>query len=306
MKGDCPPCIERAFTQKASFMVVDKEKDCKDCHFRFEHSSKQRVIMRIEHNDKLFGLLGIILGPDVYLDKEEKGLLKEVSDDVAFGLYDIELKEKSKLTKQKLQQSYQKLKKTMNDTINTIGKIGETRDPYTAGHQYRVSQLATAIAKELNLSSDKIEGIRITSLVHDIGKISIPAEILNKPIKLSEIEWSLIKDHSQTGHDILEVIDFPWPVAKIVLQHHERMNGSGYPNNLKGDTILLEARVLGVADVVEAMSSHRPYRPALGINKALEEIEKNKGILYDPKVVDVCIKLFKEKGFEFKKEEELH
>jgi HD-GYP domain-containing protein (c-di-GMP phosphodiesterase class II) len=151
----------------------------------------------------------------------------------------------------------------------------------------------------MKLSQDKIKGIRIASLVHDIGKISLPAEILNKPTKLTEIEYSLIKDHSQTGYDILKSIDFPWPIAKIVLQHHERLDGSGYPNNLKGDEIILEARIIGVADVVEAMSSHRPYRPALGRDAALEEISKNKGILYDSEVVDVCLKLFKRKEFKF-------
>ncbi|MHC2994102.1 MAG: PAS domain S-box protein [Candidatus Atribacteria bacterium] len=196
-----------------------------------------------------------------------------------------------------LRQSYQKLRKTMEGTINTIAKIVETKDPYTAGHQLKVSKLATAIAKEIELSPDSIEGIRIASLVHDIGKISLPAEILSKPSKLTEIEYSLIKDHSQVGYDILKSIEFPWPIAQIVLQHHERLNGSGYPHGLKGDDILLEARILAVVDVVEAMSSHRPYRPAWGIDKALEEISKNKGILYDPKVVDVCLKLFKKKEF---------
>jgi len=200
---------------------------------------------------------------------------------------------------QKLQQSYQKLRKTMEDAIYTIGKIAETRDPYTAGHQLKVSKLAITIAREMKLSEDKIEGIRIASLIHDIGKISVPTEILSKSTTLTDIEFSLIRCHSQIGYDILKSIDFSYPVAQIVLQHHERLNGSGYPNNLKGDKILLEARILGVADVVEAMSYHRPYRPALGIDKALEEISKNKGILYDPKVVDACLRLFKEKGFKF-------
>jgi putative nucleotidyltransferase with HDIG domain len=153
------------------------------------------------------------------------------------------------------------------------------------------------MAREMKLPKDKIEGIRIASLIHDIGKISLPAEILNKPTKLSEIEYSLIKDHSQVGHDILKSIEFPWPVARIVLQHHERLNGSGYPQGLKGDEIILGARIIGVADIIDAMSSHRPYRPAWGIDKVLEEITQNKGILYDPEVVDACIKLFKEKEF---------
>jgi len=159
--------------------------------------------------------------------------------------------------------------------------------------------LATAIAKELNLSPENIEGIRIASLIHDIGKISIPTEILSKSVTLSDIEFSLIKEHSQKGYDILKSIDFSYSIAQIVLQHHERLNGTGYPNNLKGKEILLEAKIIGVADVVEAMSSHRPYRPAFGIDKALEEISKNKGILYDPEVVDTCLKLFKKKGFKF-------
>ncbi len=225
-----------------------------------------------------------------FFDHPEYGkIIVAVSNDIT----------KRKQAEQELLQSHNKLLRTTEDTIYTIGKITETRDPYTAGHQKNVSQMATFIAQEMKLPKDKIEGIRIASLVHDIGKISIPSEILNKPTKLREIEFSLIKNHSQVGHDVLKSINFPWPVARIVLQHHERLNGSGYPNNLKYDKIMLEARIIGVADVVEAMSSHRPYRPALGIDAALGEISKNKGILYDPKVVDACLKLFKEKRFKF-------
>jgi HD-GYP domain-containing protein (c-di-GMP phosphodiesterase class II) len=149
------------------------------------------------------------------------------------------------------------------------------------------------------LSPDKIEGIRIASLIHDIGKISIPAEILSKPTKLTDMEFNLIKDHPKIGYDILRKIDFPWPLAELILQHHERRDGSGYPSGLKGDEILLEAKIIALADVVEAMSSHRPYRPALGIDRALEEISQNKGIFYDPEVVDACIRLFKEKRYKF-------
>ena len=199
----------------------------------------------------------------------------------------------------KRKQAEEKLKKTMNATIETMSKIIEAKDPYTAGHQRRVSQLATAIAKELHLSQDKVEGIRIASLIHDIGKIGLPTEILSKPTRLNDIEFSLIKEHPQIGYDILKSVDFSYPVAKIALQHHEKLDGSGYPNHLKGDVILFEAKIICVADVVEAMSSHRPYRPALGIEKALEEISQNKGTLYDPEAVDTCLKLFKEKGFKF-------
>jgi PAS domain S-box-containing protein/putative nucleotidyltransferase with HDIG domain len=207
---------------------------------------------------------------------------------------------KRKQAEQQVKQGYEKLQRTMEATIYTISKIIETRDPYTAGHQNTVSQLAVAIAQEMKLPEDKIEGIRIAALVHDIGKINIPAEILSKPSKLNEMEFSLIKNHSKVGYDILRKIDFSWPVAKIVLQHHEKIDGSGYPQGLKGDKILLESKIIGVADVVEAMSSHRPYRPALGTDKALGEISKNKGILYDPEAVNACIRLFKEKGFKFK------
>ncbi|MDD4896821.1 MAG: PAS domain S-box protein [Atribacterota bacterium] len=192
-----------------------------------------------------------------------------------------------------------KLEKALDKTIETMSKIVDTRDPYTSGHQSRVSQLATRIALELNLSPEKVKAIRVAALIHDIGKVGIPSEILTKPSKLTDIEFSLIKAHSQMGYDILKDIDFPYPVAPIILQHHERINGSGYPNGIKGDEILLEAKIVGVADVVEAMSSHRPYRAALGVDIALDEIVKNKGILYDSEIVDVCVKLFKEKGFRF-------
>ena len=171
----------------------------------------------------------------------------------------------------------------------------ESRDPYTAGHQIRSANLARNIATEMGLSLEKIEGIRIAGTIHDIGKLSIPAEILSKPTKLSEIEFSLIKEHARRGFEMLKNVESPWPLAEIVYQHHERMDGSGYPRNLKGEEILIEARILTVADVVEAMASHRPYRPGLGIDAAIEEISKERGILYDPEVVDACVKLFQEK-----------
>ncbi|MCK4240706.1 MAG: PAS domain S-box protein [Candidatus Atribacteria bacterium] len=204
-----------------------------------------------------------------------------------------------KTTEEQLKESFKKLQKTMEDSIEAISLVTEARDAYTAGHQRKVSKLSVALAKEMGFPQDKVEGIKIAALIHDVGKINLPAEILSKPGKLSEIEFSLIKNHSQKGYEILKTIDFSWPVAEIVLQHHEKVNGSGYPRGLKGDEILLEAKIICVADVVEAMSSHRPYRPALGIDKALEEISQNRGIFYDPEVVDVCLKLFKEKSFKF-------
>jgi len=217
--------------------------------------------------------------------------LKKVNEDLKQDIT------KRKQAERGIKQGYKKLQKTMEGTINIMAKIVETRDPYTAGHQQRVSKLATSMAQEMILSQDKIEGIRITALIYDIGKMSIPAEILSKPSKLNELEFDLIKNHSQKGYEILKTIDFPWPVAEIVLQHHEKINGSGYPRGLQGDEIFLEAKIICIADVIEAMSSHRPYRPALGIDVALDEIIQNKGILYDPEVVDACVKLFREKGF---------
>ncbi len=175
--------------------------------------------------------------------------------------------------------------------------VVESRDPYTAGHQRRVADLARSIASEMGLSKDRIEGIRTASSIHDIGKISVPAEILSKPIKLSDAEFSLIKIHSQAGYDILKDIDFPWPVARMILEHHERINGSGYPWGLKGKDLLIESKIIAVADVVEAIASHRPYRPSLGLETALEEISVNRGVLFDNNVVDACIRLFRENGY---------
>ena len=188
------------------------------------------------------------------------------------------------------------LRRNLKGTIHALTAVVEMKDPYTAGHQRRVSGLAGVIAKDMGLSDEKIEGVRMAGLIHDIGKLSVPAEILSKPSQLTGTEFDLLKAHPQVAYDILKAIHFPWPVAEIVLQHHERMDGSGYPQGLKGDDILLEARILAVADVVEAMSSHRPYRPVLGIDKAKEEIRKNKGKLYDPDVVASCLRVCSEKS----------
>lgn len=193
----------------------------------------------------------------------------------------------------------EKLLKATQETVYAMALMVEMRDSYTAGHQRRVARLARAIAEEMGLSEKEIEGAYLAAAVHDIGKICVPAEILCKPGRLLEIEFSMIKTHPRVGYDILKTVEFPWPVARIVLQHHERMDGSGYPSGLKYGDILLEARILGVADVVEAMASHRPYRPSCGIDNALEEISENRSILYDSEVVDACIKLFAKKGFMF-------
>jgi len=193
----------------------------------------------------------------------------------------------------------EKLRELIEEITQAIAATAELRDPYTAGHQQRVAQLACAIAREMKLGKEIIKEIRVAGTLHDIGKIHIPSEILTKPGRLTEIEFNLIKTHPEAGYNILKTIEFPWPVAPVVFQHHERSNGSGYPSGLSAKDILPEARILAVADVVEAMSSHRPYRPACGIDKALAEISQNRGTLYDPQVVDVCLKLFAEKSFRF-------
>ncbi len=198
-----------------------------------------------------------------------------------------------------LENSYEKLSNAMDGIINALSTTVELRDPYTAGHQRRVTELAVAIARRLNYTSDNIRFLSIASMLHDIGKLCAPAEILSKPGKLSKNEISLLRDHPDEGYKILKNIDFDYPVAEIIWQHHERMDGSGYPRGLKGDEILMDARIIGVADVFESMASHRPYRPSLGLDRALHELEKNKGSLYDIKVVDECYKVVREDGFEF-------
>jgi len=202
-------------------------------------------------------------------------------------------------TNAELKQALEILKINLSGTIQVIVSTVEHKDPYTSGHQNRVARLACAIGREMHLPEDMLEGIRMAGVIHDLGKIAIPAEILSKPTRLSNIEFALIKTHPQIGYDILKHIQFPWPVAEITYQHHERIDGTGYPGGLRGEEILLEARIISVADAVEAMASHRPYRPALGIDAALEEISRNKGKFYDPDVVDACLEIFREGNFTF-------
>jgi response regulator RpfG family c-di-GMP phosphodiesterase len=202
-----------------------------------------------------------------------------------------------KRAEQDLQTSYNSLQKSLRNTIDTIARIVEMRDPYTSGHQQRVASLARQIAVEMKLDESQIEHVWMAATIHDVGKMLVPVDILSKPGKLSTLEWGIIKEHPQSGHDILKEMDFPFPVGQAILQHHERLDGSGYPNGLKQDEILLAAKIIAVADVVEAMASHRPYRPARGLDLALEEITIQSGILYDPGIVNTCRSLFLEKGY---------
>ncbi|MHB9075679.1 MAG: PocR ligand-binding domain-containing protein [Desulfobaccales bacterium] len=253
---------------------------------------KSSITLPLIHEDEVIGILKVYSGvPDAFME-EEISFLNQVAGDIAVGIRSLRLA-------QGLAESLKRLQAMMQQTVETIAAILEMRDPYTAGHQQGATRLACAIAAEMGLDADRIAGLRVAGFLHDIGKIVVPAEILNRPGQLNQYEFNIIKTHSQVGCDILRNIDFPWPVAAIVLQHHERLDGSGYPAGLTGPDICLEARILALADVVEAMASHRPYRPSLGIGEALAEITKNKGTLYDPEVVEACITLFKEKGFKF-------
>ncbi len=244
-------------------------------------------------------LKGFELGAVDYVTKpfQREELLARVHTHLELNQLRHNLEEMVEERTQSLRKSEMKLRTSLIESISAIAATVEMRDLYTAGHQRRVAQIATAIARELGLPEQQIEGLYLASVVHDVGKIKIPAELLSKPGKLTELEFSLIKQHSQAGYEILKEVDFPWPIAQFVLQHHERMDGSGYPYGLKGDSILLEARILAVSDVIEAMASHRPYRPGLGFEAALAEIESKRGTLYDAAVVDVAVVLFREKEF---------
>ena len=197
-----------------------------------------------------------------------------------------------KKSEEEIKESLSRIKRTFEQTIKAFSLLVEIRDPYTSGHQKKVAEAAVVIAKDLGLTGEAIEAIRSASLIHDIGKISVPASILSKLGKLTDIERAMIETHPVTGYDIVKEIDFPYPIAKIILQHHEKINGSGYPGGLKGGGIMIEAKIIAVSDVIEAISSHRPYREAHTLKESFGEISKNKGILYDPDVVDSCIKLF--------------
>ncbi len=257
------------------------------------------IALPLQGSSGTMGVLGVsALEPNAF-NQDEVKLLEELADDLAFGIRTLRTRDERDRIAHAHQHHAEILRKSLEDSIQAIANTVEVRDPYTAGHQTRVGKLAVAIASALGLPEDEIHGIQLAASIHDLGKIQVPAEILSKPGKLTDIEFMLIKQHPQAGHDILKDIEFPWPIASMVLQHHERLNGSGYPQGLKGDEILQGARILSVADVVEAMVSHRPYRPTLGIDAALAEIENRRGTTFDPDAVDACLKLFHQNQFTF-------
>ena len=257
------------------------------------------IAMPLKGPSDTIGSLTIYARERDAFNEDEVHLLEELADDLAFGITTLRTRvERDRMTYEHLHHE-EILRKSLEESIQAISDTVEMRDPYTAGHQRRVAKLAVAMANDLGLPKDEIHGIQLAAGIHDLGKIRVPAELLTRPGKLTDIEFALIKTHAQAGYDILKGIEFPWPIANMVLQHHERLDGSGYPQGLKGDQILAGSRILAVADVLETMASHRPYRPALGIDLALKEIEKGRGTVYDPAVVDACLKLFRQERFTF-------
>ncbi|MBU0592157.1 MAG: PAS domain-containing protein [Gammaproteobacteria bacterium] len=265
-----------------------------------EHGLASCVVMPMKDKvSTVFGILLVYAGEVDAFTPAEIALLEEMADDLAFGVHTLHVRHERDLALAKNQEQLVLLQDSLEDTVRAIAGMVEMRDPYTAGHQVRVAQLAGAIAEEMKLPEEQGHAIYLAGIVHDLGKIQVPSEILSKPGKITVIEYGLIKGHAQAGYEILKGIRFPWPIAQMVLQHHERMDGSGYPQGLKGEDILLGARILSVADVVEAISAHRPYRPGMGIEAALAEIGNNSEKLYDAQVVDACLSLFRERGFQF-------
>jgi len=249
--------------------------------------------------ERVLGAMTLYTAGPAFFDDDQVRLLNEMSSDISFALQKFEEENQRRRAETERETALDRLKNTLEGSIEALARTIETRDPYTAGHQQRVSQLAVAIAGAVGLDSSRMEGLGFGALIHDIGKIAVPSEILTTPRRLTALEMELIRTHAQSGYDIMKDIDFPWPVAQMILQHHERLDGSGYPRGLRGDEILPEARILAVADVVEAMSSHRPYRPGFGIDKALEHIQECRGTLYDPQAVDACTDLFRHRNFTF-------
>ncbi|MBS3819413.1 HD domain-containing protein [bacterium] len=270
-----------------------------------DRKSYELLCLPLTSSGRIFGVMNVYAENPGVFDEKERELLREISESLAYGVTAIRTVTEQLDIEKELKQTIGKLQGSMEGAIQALAVTIEMRDPYTAGHQRRVAKLAGTLGKEMGLSSKKNEGLKMAGLVHDIGKIYVPVEILTNPGILSEFEYKVIKAHPRYGYDITREIDWPWPVSQMILQHHERLNGSGYPLGLSGEEIMEESKILSVADVVEAMSSHRPYRANLGIEAALEEIKSNKGTIYDPQVVEACIHLFEKKGYQLDEEESI-
>lgn len=269
------------------------------CEQMLRYGFRSMAALPLCSGSKPIGALSLCSGEAGFFDDDHVILLEDMASEISFALARFERDAAHSNVEEERGRALENMQKALHDSIQAIAFTLETRDPYTAGHQRQVAQVATAIAREMGLPEMEVEGVHFGSLIHDLGKISIPTELLTKPKRLSPLEMQLMQTHPQAGYEIIKHIEYPWPVAEMVLQHHERMDGSGYPNGLKGDEIRLESRIVAVADVVDAMTSHRPYRAGLGIEKALEEIERNRGTYYDAVVADACLRLFREKGFKY-------
>ncbi|MCF7858412.1 MAG: HD-GYP domain-containing protein [Candidatus Cloacimonetes bacterium] len=290
--------------QESSLLISKDDDNLKDLH-------GQSILVIPQFNRagwaSLFNQLkkgSEIEGEESFVKNSKKAIIKirgvpVFEDDIYSGaVLLLNDNTESILAEEKLRRSFKMLQKATEDIVRAMSYTSEIRDPYTAGHQKKVCELAEAIANEMAISEEQMQGVKFASMIHDIGKISIPSDILSKPGKIGATEFEVIKVHSQTGYELLDRINFPWPISDIVHQHHERLDGTGYPEGLQEKDILLEAKIIAVADTVEAMTSHRPYRPALGIDQALEEIVNNKGTHFDSRVVDSCVRIFKN-GFAF-------
>ena len=263
------------------------------------HGLASSIALPIHLDGGVLGVLTVYSREADAFGGDEIKLLEEMAGDIGYGIGTRRTRQAYETSIEERAQQAIRLRATLESAIGALAATVEQRDPYTAGHQRRVAELAVAIGREMGFEDDRLTGLHVAGIIHDIGKISIPAEILSRPGKLSTIEFELIKGHAQAGYEIVKGVDFPWPVAQAIRQHHERLDGSGYPQGLKGDQVILEARILAVADVVEAMSSHRPYRAGLGVDFALKEIEDKRGQLFDPAVVDACLRVFRERNFAF-------
>ncbi len=297
--------VNPAFVEILGYSSVEEIKDLSTSRFYLRKMDRERWKREMEEKDVVHMEVQFKRkdGSVIWV-KESTRAVRNRKGKIVYYEGSIQDITQSKLLEEELRESIRFMRKLFEDTVSALGSVVEVRDPYTAGHQKRVTELAVAIAREMGLEERRIEAIRVAGLLHDIGKLAVPSEILVKPTKLTEHEFMLIRSHPEIGYELLKKIDFPWPIAEIVLQHHERVDGSGYPKGLKNGEILLEARIIAVADVVEAMSSHRPYRAALGIDKALEEIASKRGKYYDESAVDACLRVF-EKGFKFEREEDI-
>ncbi|HKJ75993.1 MAG TPA: HD domain-containing phosphohydrolase, partial [Gammaproteobacteria bacterium] len=288
--ADPDSLVARALREGATQREEEPDEgSCPICGQAFPEC-RSRIVLPLVMDRTPFGVLAVCSADPHGMDWREVELFEELAGDIAYGVASLR-------TRTERDQALTAYDELLFQTIETVALTVEKRDPYTAGHQKRVAELAAAMGEELQWSPDRIRGLRLASIIHDLGKIYVPAEILNRPGRLTDQEFSLIQTHPDVGYEIIEGIEFPWPVAEMIRQHHERLDGSGYPKGLAGDAILPEARVLAVADVVEAVTAHRPYRPGRGLDKALEILAEGSGTLFDPEVVDVCSRLFQEGRF---------